>query len=137
MNTPKQDEFERYIEEGIETLDHRYRMKIRNVAILLEDEPSQEIRNREGLASNETLLGLYHGIPLSERGDGYGIGETLPDTITLYRMPILEEARETDGDVARVVRETIWHEFGHYFGLDEDEVRARECIRDSKQKGRL
>jgi predicted Zn-dependent protease with MMP-like domain len=127
-----QDDIERYIEEGIEALEPRYREKIRNVAILLEDEPSAEVRTREGLGPDETLLGLYHGVPLGERGDGYGIGETLPDTITLYRKPILDEAHETDGDVARVVRETIWHEFGHYFGLDEDEVRARERVRDGE-----
>ncbi len=127
-----QDDIERYIEEGIASLDPKYREKIDNVAILLEDEPSREVREREGLGPDETLLGLYHGVPLSERGDGYGIGETLPDTITLYRNPILEEAQETDGDVARVVRETIWHEFGHYFGLDEHEVRKRERIRDGE-----
>ena len=126
------DEMERYIEEGIDALEPRYREKIQNVAILLEDEPSREVRTREGLGPSETLMGLYHGVPLSERGDSYGVGETLPDTITLYRKPIFDEASETDGDVARVVRETIWHEFGHYFGLDEHEVRARERTRDEK-----
>ncbi len=120
------EDFERYIEEGIAALAPRYRDKIHNVAVLVEDEPSPEVRAREGLHDDETLLGLYHGIPLSERGDGYGLGETLPDTITLYRIPICAEASATDGDVARVVRETVWHEFGHYFGLDEHEVRKRE-----------
>jgi len=120
------DELEEYIDAGIAALAPEYRAKIENVAILVEDEPSDEVREREGLSRHETLLGLYHGVPLAVRGDGYGVGETMPDTITLYRKPILAEAHETDGDVARVVRETIWHEFGHYFGLDEDEVRRRE-----------
>lgn len=123
--------WETWIAEGLDAIPQTYREKIVNVAILLEDEPSREVRLQEGLAEDETLMGLYQGIPLSERGEGYGVGVTLPDTITLYKNPILEEASETDGDVARVVRETIWHEFGHHFGLDENEVRAREHIRDA------
>ncbi|MBP9749335.1 MAG: metallopeptidase family protein [Candidatus Pacebacteria bacterium] len=122
-------EWERYIEEGIAAIPERYREKIRNVAILLEDEPSKAVRREQGLVYGETLLGLYQGVPLPERGDTYGIGVTLPDTITIYTRATLEEAKETDGDVARIVRETIWHEFGHYFGLDEGEVRAREVER--------
>ena len=114
------------VARGIQALPEKFRSKIANVAILLEDEPSERVRREEGLAEDETLLGLYHGIPLSERGDGYGVGETLPDTITLYKKPILEEAQNNPEEVERVVTETIWHEFGHYFGLDEYEVRKRE-----------
>ncbi len=122
-------DWEKYIEDGLAAIPEYYREKIRNVAILLEDEPSDAVRKEQGLADDESLLGLYQGVPLSERGDGYGIGATLPDTITIYKLPTLDEAAETDGDVARVVRETIWHEFGHYFGLDEDEVHSRELSR--------
>lgn len=123
-------DWEKLIEAGITALPEKFRDKIQNVAILLEDEPSKEVRRREGLGPHETLLGYYHGIPLSERGEGYGIGATLPDTITLYKKPILDEARGEPSEVRRVVIETIWHEFGHYFGLDEEEVRRREDIRD-------
>jgi predicted Zn-dependent protease with MMP-like domain len=112
--------------KGVQSLPEKFRSKIANVAILLENEPSERVRREEELANDETLLGLYHGIPLSLRGDGYGIGETLPDTITLYKKPILEEAGDNLEDIQRVVTETIWHEFGHYFGLDEDEVQKRE-----------
>jgi predicted Zn-dependent protease with MMP-like domain len=126
-------DWERYVEDGLSALDATYREKIRNVAILLEDEPNADMRKREGLEPDETLLGLYQGIPLSQRGDGYGIGETVPDTITLYMNPLYEEAEATDGDVARVVRETLWHEFGHYFGLDEPEVERRERKRFGNQ----
>jgi predicted Zn-dependent protease with MMP-like domain len=119
-------DWEQCISEGVDALPEKFRAKIDNVAILLEDEPSAEVRRREQLSRNETLLGLYHGIPLSERGEYYGVGATLPDTITLYRNPILDEARHDPEQVKRVVAETVWHEFGHYFGLDEHEVRARE-----------
>jgi predicted Zn-dependent protease with MMP-like domain len=122
----QQKEFEKLVAEGYEQLPQWVREKIKNVAILVEDEPSQEDRELQGLGDDETLLGLYKGIPLSERGEMYGVGMTLPDTITLYQWPI-EDAAEEDGlPIAQVVAETIWHEFAHHFGMDEGEVRTRE-----------
>ncbi len=125
------EEFEKLAEEGFLLLPEKFRERIKNVAILLEDEPSREVCEREGLASDETLLGLYQGIPATARGDSYGVGPTLPDTITLYRLPIEEAAHEEGKDVRAVIAETIWHEFAHYFGMDEDAVREREAERDS------
>lgn len=118
--------FEKLVEEGFLLIPEKFRSKIRNVALLVEDEPSREIRNEEGLGEGETLLGLYHGIPATERGDSYGVGPTLPDTITLYKIPIEEEAIISSLDVRTVIAETIWHEYAHYFGMYEDEVRFRE-----------
>ena len=123
-------DFEKLVDEGYEKLPQWVRDKIKNVALLVEDEPSGEDRKAEGLADDETLLGLYKGIPLSERGEQYGVGATMPDTITLYQKPI-EQAAEEDGmEVAQVVTDTIWHEFAHHFGMEEGEVRARERQRD-------
>lgn len=120
------DAFERLVAEGYEQLPEWVRDKIQNVALLVEDKPSREDGEAQGLSDDETLLGLYKGIPLSARGDLYGVGMTLPDTITLYQLPI-EQAAEEDGlPVAQVVAETIWHEFAHHFGMDEHEVRERE-----------
>jgi len=126
------DDFEKLVAEGYEQLPQWVREKIKNVALLVEDEPSQEDREAEGLGDDETLLGLYKGIPLSERGELYGVGVTMPDTITLYQIPI-EEAAEEDGlSVAQVIADTIWHEFAHHFGMDEGEVRSREQKRDAE-----
>ncbi|MCI0597480.1 metallopeptidase family protein [Candidatus Parcubacteria bacterium] len=119
-----------------EAMPERFKNRVKNVALLVCDEPSEETRREEGLREGETLLGLYHGIPNTLRGSEYGVGETLPDTITLYRLPILAEAEElTDTDtshfieqVKKVIRETIWHEVGHYFGLDEHPINEREDI---------
>jgi predicted Zn-dependent protease with MMP-like domain len=119
-------EFEKLVEEGYEKLPAWVREKIKNVALLVEDEPSQEDRELQGLADDETLLGLYKGIPLSERGELYGVGMTMPDTITLYQWSIEDAAQEDGLPVAQVVAETIWHEFAHHFGMDEHEVRLRE-----------
>jgi predicted Zn-dependent protease with MMP-like domain len=118
--------FEKMVAEGFDRLPEWVRKKISNVAILIEDLPSEEVRKEEGLEDDETLLGLYRGIPLSARGDTYGVGATLPDTITLYKIPIEEAAIEDGMDVQDVVAETIWHEFAHHFGMDEGEVRKRE-----------
>lgn len=123
-------EFEQIAEGEWARMPERFKREIVNVVLLIEDEVSDDIRKLEGLEEGDTLLGLYQGIPLTERGSEYGIGMTIPDTITLYRLPILEEAEEMDRafrDAVRiVVRETLWHEVGHYFGLPEHEVNKRE-----------
>ena len=122
-------EFEKLVQEGFLLIPGKFREKIQNVALLVEDEPREEVRRLEGLLEGETLLGLYQGIPATERGDTYGVGPTLPDTITLYQLPI-EEAAASDGiDIRTVIAETIWHEYAHYFGMDEEEVRFRESMR--------
>lgn len=128
--TMKRTEFEKLVAEGFERLPQWVREKIKNVALLVEDEPSQEDRRAEGLGDDETLLGLYKGIPLSERGEQYGVGATMPDTITLYQGPIEQAAAEDGMDVVQVVAETIWHEYAHHFGIDEEDVQRRERNRD-------
>ena len=142
-------EFEWLVEKGFERLPQWVREKIQNVALLVEDEPSQEDREAEGLGDDETLLGLYKGVPLSERGELYGVGMTMPDTITLSQLPIEDAAEEelTTSNVvndhndivsrygelvAKIIAETIWHEFAHHFGMDEHGVREREQKRDSQ-----
>lgn len=127
-------EFRALVLSEWEAMPEKFKTQVRNVALLVEDEPGEEVRIREKLEEGETLLGLYQGVPSTERGSQYGVGETLPDTITLYRLPILEEAHMlTDTDtnqlkdaVRTVVRETIWHEVGHYFGFDEEPINKRE-----------
>ncbi len=109
------EEFERVVAEALNAVPVRFAAKLKNVAILIE----------EG-TENGDLLGLYHGVALTERGDNYGVGMTLPDTITLYRLPILRAAAEDGIEVAQVVQDTVWHEIAHYFGMDELGVEARE-----------
>ena len=142
----EREEFEKLVAEGFERLPEWVREKIKNVALIVEDDPSEEDRKMQGLGEEETLLGLYKGIPLSERGDLYGVGMTLPDTITLYQRPIEEAAEEElhndivsryDGPyrerVRNIVADTVWHEFAHHFGMDEGEVRMREKKRDNTE----
>lgn len=120
--------------EAWDAVPEPHKSRIQNVALLIEEEPSEALRKEEHLAPHDTLLGYYHGIPQSARGSEYGVEGTMPDTITLFRLPILSAAEElTDTDtsnfrknVVHVVEETIWHELGHYFGLDEAPINERE-----------
>ena len=123
------DAFKKLVQEGFFLIPKKFRMRIQNVALLVEDEPSEEMRIREKLSEDETLLGLYRGVPNTARGDTYGVGPTLPDTITLFQLPIEEAAREDGEDVCNVIAETIGHEYPHYFGMEEDEVGFRESTR--------
>lgn len=119
--------FERLVAEvGFSPVPEKFRAKLKNVALTVEDEPSDDVRKDFELADDETLLGLYLGIPLTERGSDYGIGPTLPDRIVIYYYPTLDEAEDANIPVRQVVAETIWHEVAHHFGLDEDEVAKRE-----------
>ncbi len=134
------EEFEALVVEEFErAIPDKFKPHLKNVAFLVEGEPSAQVRRREGLAPNQTLLGYYHGIPTPERGDFYGMGTTMPDTITLYQGPIEGEANELQHSnflkniridfntcVRQVIRETIWHEVAHHFGMEEHEVRGRE-----------
>ena len=132
----EREAFDQLVEEGFEKLPEWVREKISNVAILVEDEPSAEDRRLQELPDDATLLGLYKGVPLTERGDLYGVGITMPDTITIYMLPTLDMADEecppeaSDDEykdhVRRIVADTVWHEFAHHFGMDEGQVRLRE-----------
>jgi predicted Zn-dependent protease with MMP-like domain len=121
-------EFMALVEEEFDAVPDKWKARLKNVALLVEDEPDAETRKLEGLEGDDTLLGLYRGIPHTARGVDYGIGDSfLPDTITVYRLPTLEEAGSADREAVRkVVKETLWHEIAHHFGFEEDEVWKRE-----------
>lgn len=105
-------EFDRLVEESMDVIPPRFRRRIRNVAFVVEAEP-----RRPG------LLGLYEGRPLTERG--WTEGMRMPDKITIYQGPHERMARSYE-DLRRLVRETIWHEVAHYFGLNERQVQSAE-----------
>jgi predicted Zn-dependent protease with MMP-like domain len=125
--------FEQKVEECLTVLPERVRSKIDNVALIIENEPSAEERRAQQLGAHETLLGLYKGVPLNRRGTGYGIGMTMPDTITLFRNPIVEAVRERNVSIEKVISETILHEFAHYLGMNEEEVRTWEAARYQRE----
>ena len=117
------DRFTRLVEEALRDIPHRFREAMKNVAVVVEDEPSPELLEEMEMEPDDALFGLYQGIPLTERDSHYG--NTLPDRISIYQRPI-EEACEDDEDIRQCVAETVIHEFGHYFGLSEEEIEEIE-----------
>ena len=120
------DTFAQLVDEGIEAIPDRFRQKIKNLAIVIADAPTDEQLRTNHVQPEDTLLGLYEGIPLTARGENYGTGMVLPDKVTIFKLPILAES---DGDIEamkRIIRDTVWHEVAHYFGYDDDEIDERE-----------
>ena len=114
--------FEQFVSEGIDALPDTVLSKLSNVAIVVEDEPTDRHREETRLADNETLFGLYEGVPQTERGSAYS---ALPDKITIFKHPIERRAR-TEDEIRSIVTTTVWHEVAHHFGMEEDEVRMEE-----------
>jgi predicted Zn-dependent protease with MMP-like domain len=111
------------VEEALREIPRRFRKAMRNVAIVVEDDPSQDILEEMEIHEGDTLYGLYQGTPLTQRGWGYG--NNLPDRISIYKNPI-EEACADDEEIRDCIAETVIHEFGHYFGMSEDEIEEIE-----------
>ena len=115
--------FERLVADALETIPRRFRHAIRNVAIIVEDAPVPELLDGMGVAPPDTLFGLYEGVPLPERD--WTHGNALPDRITLFQEPI-EDASRNNSEIVVTIGETVIHEFGHYFGLSEEEIEDIE-----------
>ena len=115
--------FQRLVEEALREIPRRFRSAMQNVAVIVEDEPSPQILEEMEIEPPDSLFGLYQGTPLPNRGWGYG--NALPDRISIYQGPI-EEACEDDDEIRDCVAETVIHEFGHYFGLSEEEIEEIE-----------
>ncbi len=119
----KRSRFERLVQDAIKTIPDEFRRRMTNLAIVVEDEPSDELLDEMEVPPDETLYGLYQGTPLTERGADYG--NALPDRITIYQGPI-EEDCETEDEMIVAIGETLIHEVGHYFGLSEEELEEIE-----------
>jgi predicted Zn-dependent protease with MMP-like domain len=96
---------------------------MRNIAIVVEDEPNPQLLDEMEIEPPDTLLGLYQGIPLTERH--WDHGNTLPDRVLIFQGPHEREA-EDEEDLVVAIGETLIHEIGHYFGLSEEEIEAIE-----------
>jgi predicted Zn-dependent protease with MMP-like domain len=115
------EDFERAVEEALDMIPEELGDLIENVVVVVEDEPSEEDLRAAGLdPEEETLFGIYHGVSLPERGPG-SFGGALPDRIVIYRLPLLEYC-ESRRELLREIRDTVVHEVGHYFGLDEEDL---------------
>ena len=116
-------EFEALVERALRTLPRQFKTKIANVAVVVEDWADAETLREMGIEPPDTLYGLYRGIDVTRRDSSYG--NVLPDTIHIYQGPIEEDCADTD-DMAELIRDTVIHEIGHYFGLDDDTMEGIE-----------
>ena len=117
-------QFERLVEDALREIPKRFRKAIQNVAVVVEDEPPPEVLAELELGPADTLLGLYQGTPLTERG--WGHGNNLPDRISIYQVPIEEACGDDDDEIRDCIAETVIHEFGHYFGMSEEQIEEIE-----------
>ena len=120
------EEFEQLVDEGIAQIPKRFLEKLNNIAIVIAENPTKEQLRENHIEDGDTLLGLYEGIPLTERGEYYGIGTVLPDKITIFKEPILQESARRGESILHIVRDTVWHEVAHYFGYDDMAIEERE-----------
>jgi predicted Zn-dependent protease with MMP-like domain len=115
--------FEQLVAEALASIPRRFRGAMKNIAIVVEDEPSSELLVEMGIEPPDTLLGLYQGTPLTERTWGYG--NTLPDRVLIFQGPHERESEDAD-DLVVCIAETLIHEIGHYFGMSEEQIEEIE-----------
>lgn len=116
------EQFQGLINQALAELPGEHAQNIKNVAILYEDEPTLRQREELKLRGDQTLLGLYQGMPLSQR---QGMTRLLPDKITLFRKP-LETQADTLAGLKESIKHTLWHEIAHYYGLDHRKIHELE-----------
>jgi predicted Zn-dependent protease with MMP-like domain len=116
------EEFQQLIDQALTELPGEHVKNIKNVAILYEEVPTPQQREELKLRNDQTLLGLYQGIPLSQR---QGMTHLLPDKITLFKRP-LQYKVNTLADLKEEIKHTLWHEIAHYYGLDHDKIHELE-----------
>jgi predicted Zn-dependent protease with MMP-like domain len=114
------ERFRELVREAVALLPDELRREVRNVDLVIEDFPTPEDLEVAGVPRGHTLLGLYHGVPLTARGhENYNL--VLPDKISIYQRPIEAICRDDD-EIREQVRVTVLHEIAHYFGIDDDRL---------------
>jgi predicted Zn-dependent protease with MMP-like domain len=122
MDTEK---FESLVIRAIESLPEEFRERMENIDVVVADEPTLKQLSKTERKRGETLLGLYEGVPLTERTQGYGF--VVPDMISIFQRPI-EEMCRSDNEIITEVQKVVLHEIAHHFGISDE--RLRELGRD-------
>ena len=120
-------EFEALVERALRTLPRRFKRKLKNIALVVEDWPDAQTLREMEVEPPDTLYGLYRGVDLTHRDASYG--NVLPDTITIYQGPVEADSADPT-EMAEVVRDVVIHEIGHYFGLDDATMEELEQTED-------
>jgi predicted Zn-dependent protease with MMP-like domain len=115
-------EFSETLKDAIDAIPKPYNAHLENVAFILEDDPTPHQRIKLNLYPNETLFGLYEGVPLPYRG---GTLKLLPDKITIFKNPLLAVSQDLK-ELRHNIGRTVWHEVAHYYGLDHSRIHELE-----------
>jgi predicted Zn-dependent protease with MMP-like domain len=115
------ERFEVLIAVALDELPAFFQERMDNVEVLVQPWPSAGDLGRAGTPDGQLLLGLYHGIPLTERTQGYNL--VAPDTITLFQGPIERVAGPDEAEIRAQVRHTVIHELAHHFGISDERLR--------------
>ncbi len=113
------EQFAALISRAMDEMPENYMRNLSNVVITYDDEPSADQRRELRLRGDQSLFGLYQGIPLTKRGAGYNL--VLPDKITIFKIPMLRASHD-EQSLYKNVKHTLWHEIAHYYGLDHDKI---------------
>ncbi|MCD6500782.1 metallopeptidase family protein [bacterium] len=117
-------QFEVLVSEGIRAIPKKFRDKLDNVDIVIEESPPKSLRDFGGDHKNLSLLGLYQGVPRTKRTTFYS--GVLPDKITIFQKPIEKKAGGSKEKIRQLVKRVVWHEIAHHFGIGESQVRKIE-----------
>lgn len=123
MFSIKTPEFDQLVTAAIKSLPKERLDKVQNIVFLVEPEPSEQQRQKLGLRPCQSLFGLYEGVPLTERRGGYAL--TLPDRITIFQNTH-EIFSNNYEELSAQIKNTVWHEIAHYFGLNHDRITELE-----------
>jgi predicted Zn-dependent protease with MMP-like domain len=118
------DQFQRLVVEAVALIPKRFRREMKNLALVVEDEPASDLLAEMEIEPPDSLYGLYQGTPLPERH--WAHGNALPDRITIFQRPIEEDCEGDEDEIRAVIGETLIHEVGHYFGMSEEQIEEIE-----------
>jgi len=124
------ERFEELVAEAVGSLPEEFRAKLENIDVVVEDEPSRAQLREAGLRRRETLLGLYEGVPRTQRTSHYGL--VPPDRITIFQKPI-EAKCHTDDEVKAEIQRVVRHEIAHHFGIGDAQLKQIEKGKRSKR----
>lgn len=122
MDKISDQKFRQIVAEAIDGIPSPYIDRLQNVAFIVDDEPTPQQAKAIGLHSSGLLFGLYEGVPLPERSSDTKL---LPDKITLFKKPLQIVSKDID-DLTKKIKNTIWHEVAHYYGLDHKRIHELE-----------
>lgn len=127
MHDLTDEQFDILITRAMDELPQQYIEGLVNVAIVQADDPTPEQIEKMNIREGSVLLGLYEGIPLTQRGNGYTF--VLPDKITLFKHSILRVVR-TEAELLEQIKRTIWHEIAHYYGVSHERMHELQNKHD-------